>query len=244
MGLSMNASKTQLLLSANAGNVADVTMEVDRNTISPSNTIELLGVGYDRKLSTTPHVRLLLAAVRQRASVVARLANHLPRGKYLWQLSYGLVMGKFAHALAAVARPRLNSEDNASVTWSKIQVAFNNVARSITGVRMRDHVKISDLLNLAGITSANRMVVKAVSVKVWMCKHSDNGKEGARNHVGSLLFDDKKTHTAKKTGSARTGEITVPLRGVKPSSCTWPPCGTSRARCVRRPLKRQPRRPH
>jgi hypothetical protein len=67
-------------------------------------------------------------------------ANYLPRGKYQRQLSYGLVMGKFAHALAAVARPRLSNEDNASITWSKIQVAFNNVARSITGVRMRDHV--------------------------------------------------------------------------------------------------------
>jgi hypothetical protein len=56
MGLSMNASKTQLLLLADAGNVADVTMEVDGNTISPCSTIELLGVRYDRKLSTTPHV--------------------------------------------------------------------------------------------------------------------------------------------------------------------------------------------
>jgi hypothetical protein len=44
MGLSMNASKTQLLLSANAGNVTEVTMEVGGNTILPFNTIELLGV--------------------------------------------------------------------------------------------------------------------------------------------------------------------------------------------------------
>jgi hypothetical protein len=48
MGLSMKASKTQLLRSANAGNVAEVTMEVEGNTITPSNTIKLLGVGYDR----------------------------------------------------------------------------------------------------------------------------------------------------------------------------------------------------
>jgi hypothetical protein len=135
MGLSMNASKTQLLLSANAGNVAEVTMEVDGNTILPGSTIKLLGVRYDRKLSTTPHVWTLLAAVRQRASIVARLANHLPRGTYLQQLSYWLVMGKFAHALAAVARPRLDSENTASGIWSKIQVALNDVARSITGVR-------------------------------------------------------------------------------------------------------------
>jgi hypothetical protein len=60
------------------------------------DTIELLGVRYDRKLSTTPHIKALLAAVRQRASVVARLANHLPRGEYLQQPSYGLVVGKFS----------------------------------------------------------------------------------------------------------------------------------------------------
>jgi hypothetical protein len=124
MGLSMNATKTQLLLSAKAGNVSKVTVEVDGNTILPCNVIELLGVRYDRKLLTTPHVRSMLAAVRQRASVVVRLANHLPRGTYLRQLSYGLVMGKFAHALAAVAKPRLDHEDNTSVIWSRIQVAF------------------------------------------------------------------------------------------------------------------------
>jgi hypothetical protein len=99
MGLHMNASKTQLLFSSRAGNVTETPVEVDGSVIHPGNTIELLGVKYDRKLSTTPHVKALLVAVRQRASVVARLANHLPRGEYLRQLSYGLVVGKFSHAL-------------------------------------------------------------------------------------------------------------------------------------------------
>jgi hypothetical protein len=121
-----------------------------------------LGVRYDRKLSTSPHIKSLLAAVRQQASVIARRANHLPMGAYLRQLSYGLVMGKFLHALVAVLRPRLEQEDNASVTWTKIQVAFNDVARSVTGARRHDHVTVKDLLDLAGIESANRMVVKAI----------------------------------------------------------------------------------
>jgi hypothetical protein len=204
MGLSMNAAKTQLLLSTHAGNV---------KTIHPGNVMELLGVRYDRKLTTTPHIKSLLAAVRQRASVVARLANHLPRGAYLRQLSYGLVISKFSHALAAVARPRLENEDNASVIWSKIQVAFNDMARSITGARRRDHVPIPDLLDLARIKSANRMVVKAVAAKTWSCFHSNNGQDGSRNHVGSILFNDNKTATSKTTRLARTGQITVPLRG-------------------------------
>jgi hypothetical protein len=162
---------------------------------------------------TTPHVKSLLAALRQRASVVARLANHLPRGAYLRQLSYWLVMGKFSHALAAVARPRLERKDNASVIWSKIQVAFNDVARSITGARRRDHITIKDLLDLAGIESANKMVVKAIAAETWSCYHSNDKKDGAQNHVGSILFTNNKTATAKTTRSARTGQITVPLQG-------------------------------
>jgi hypothetical protein len=137
MGLSMNASKTQLLFSSRAGNVTETPVEVDGSVIHPVHNIELLGVRYDRKLSTAPHIKALHAAVRQRASVISRLVNHLPRGEYLRQLSYGLVVGKFSHALAAVARPRLEPEDNASVIWSGIQVAFNDVAQSISVARRR-----------------------------------------------------------------------------------------------------------
>jgi hypothetical protein len=137
----------------------------------------------------------------------------------------------------------------ASTTWSKIQVAFNNVNRTITGVQLCDQIKITNLLNLAGITSANRMVVKAVSVEAWMCKHNKDGKDGARNYVGSLLFDNNKTDKAKKTPlRKKTGEINVPLRGEDtgiPSLCTRqrPPCGTSWARCATPSQNRQPRRP-
>jgi hypothetical protein len=212
-GLSMNAGKTQLLFSSRAGNVADTTVEVDGSIIYPSDVIELLGVKYDRRLSTRPHAKALLAAVRQWASVVARLANHLPRGEYLRQLSYGLVVGKFSHALAAVARPRLEQEDNASVVWSGIQVALNDVTRSITGTRRRDHVHIEDLLAQAGLESANRMVVKAIAAETWGCFHSDDGRDGSQNHVGRIIFSDKRTATSKTTRSAKTGQVEVPLRG-------------------------------
>jgi hypothetical protein len=131
----------------------------------------------------------------------------------MWQLSYGLVVGKFSHALAAVARRRLEQEDNASMVWSGIQVALNDVARSITGTRRQDHVTIKDLLDQAGLESANRMVKKAITGETWSCLHSGDGNDGARNQVGRILFSDKRTATAKTTRSAKTGHIKVPLRG-------------------------------
>jgi hypothetical protein len=204
MGLSMNASKTQLLFSSRAGNVTETPVEVDGSVIHPVDTIELLGVRYDRKLSTTPHIKALLAAVRQCASVVARLANHLPRGEYLQQLSYGLVVGKFSHALAAVVRPRLGPKDNASVTWSRIQVVLNDVARIITGARRRDHIRIKDLLAQAGLESANRTVVKTIANETWGCFYSDYGRNSPKNHVSKLLFTDKRMVTTKNKRSAKT----------------------------------------
>jgi hypothetical protein len=44
MGLSMNASKTQLLFSSRAGNVTETPVEVDGSVIYPVDSIELLGV--------------------------------------------------------------------------------------------------------------------------------------------------------------------------------------------------------
>jgi hypothetical protein len=99
------------------------------------------------------------------------------------------------------------------VIWSAIQVAFNDVARSITGARRRDHVRIEDLLAQAGLESTNRMVVKAVAAEMWSCFPSNDGKDGARNHVRRILFSDKRTGTAKTTRSAKNGQIEVPLRG-------------------------------
>jgi hypothetical protein len=112
-----------------------------------------------------------------------------------------------------VARPRLEQEDNASVVWSGIQVALNDVARSITGTRRRNHVHIEDLLAQAGLESANRMVVKAIAAETWVCFHSDDGRDGSRNHVGRINFSDKRNATSKTTRSAKTGQVEVPLRG-------------------------------
>jgi hypothetical protein len=45
--LLMNASNMHLLLSTNAGNVANISMMVDGNTITPGNNIKLLGIKYN-----------------------------------------------------------------------------------------------------------------------------------------------------------------------------------------------------
>jgi hypothetical protein len=79
-GLAMNGAKTQLLVSSNAGPDAGLTVHVDGNDIVCGHTLELLGVCYDRKLTAAPHVENMTKTTKQRAALIARLAQHLPQG--------------------------------------------------------------------------------------------------------------------------------------------------------------------
>jgi hypothetical protein len=168
-----------------------------------------------------------IGATKQSAAVIARLVNHIPGGRYLRQLAMGLVNGKLCHALAAYATPRLpapsGEAENPSTLYHQIQVAYNRVARSITGVKIRDRVSIPDLLERADMPSVNGMVVNAITMETWSCRHSNNGGNGAKNFVGSTIFD---TGKAVKTTRAATSRMAViPLRGrdtfVSNGAKTW-----------------------
>jgi hypothetical protein len=169
----------------------------------------------------------MLLSTTQRAAVFARLVNHIPHGSYLRQLAMGLVNRKLCHALAAYASPRLpalsGEAENPSTVYHQIQVAYNRVARSITGVKLRDRVSVLDLLERADIPSINGMVVNAVAMETWNCRHSSNGGNGAKNFVGSLIFDTGEA--IKTTRAATAGMANIPLRGrdtfVSNGARTW-----------------------
>jgi hypothetical protein len=59
-------------------------------------------------------------------------------------------MGKIAHCLPVVVRPRFPGSTAAPPeALSQVQVAVNDVARSVVGCRREDHVAIVDLLEAA-----------------------------------------------------------------------------------------------
>jgi hypothetical protein len=107
--------------------------------------------------------------------------------------------------------------------YHQIQVAYNRVARSITGVRIRDRVSVPNLLKRAGIPGMNAMVINAVTTETWNCKHSSDGGNGAKNFVGAVIFDTGEAVKATRATSA--GMATIPLRGrytfVSNGARTW-----------------------
>jgi hypothetical protein len=210
--LVMNAGKTQLLVTSSGKDLTDFTVMVDGKAILPSNEFELLGVKYDRQFSTAPHDAMVALAARQRASLIARLTHHVPRGHYLKQLAAGLVLGKVGHALPAVTTPRLSTADGGpNKSYKRVQTALNDVARSITGTKRKDQVRVEDLLEAAKIPSVNAMSRLSVATEAWKAFHSRDGVNGGRNPIGEFMFDGDRTIRTTRAGTS--GIIPIPLRG-------------------------------
>ena len=100
----------------------------------------------DFKLSLEPYLAANARVARVRATMVTRLAYYLPRGCCISQPAKVIILGKVGYGVAAVSAPRLEGVTaNPSANNMAIQVAINDIARSISGCSRRD-VKIQDLL--------------------------------------------------------------------------------------------------
>jgi hypothetical protein len=142
-GLALNGAKTQVMVGGKAKARDTFTINVDGAEVKPSNSFELLGITFDRQFTVRPYLHCLAREARFRAGRVAQLSQQIPCGQLLWQLGSGLLMGKLAHCLSVMARPRLpGSTGSIPEALASIQVAVNNVACSVVSHRREDHIPL------------------------------------------------------------------------------------------------------
>jgi hypothetical protein len=121
----------------------------------------------------------------------------------------------YGHCLPVVARPRLLGSTAATPeSLAQVQVAVNNVSRSVVGCRRKDHFTIVDLLEAAKYLSLNQQAVKATAMSAWTSFQSCDGASGTRNPVGDAMFSGAELPTARASRSATAGEVRVRTRGL------------------------------
>jgi hypothetical protein len=209
-GLKLNAGKTQLMVATpkSKRKVNSLSVCIEGTSVEASEEVNLLGVKITADLSMASQSLAVAASARQRAGMVRRLTHYVPRGPYLKQLAYGLVMGKVAYAAAAVASPRLDLSGSAMAGEKSTQTAINDVARSLTGNRRADHVPIDDLLSKAAFTSYNELVVKATAMETWKAYWSTDGPDGSRNPLGLIMFGSRENpNISQRSSRSRTANI-------------------------------------
>ncbi len=139
-------------------------------------------------LSTCPSPRALvslLSSTRAMTSLARRLSLHLPPDS-LRMVMAALYRGKVGYG-CLVLRPRFESSDPTSAPMAQLQVAVNDLARSIIGTKRSDRLKVEELLPDAGLISVNRLVIYTIATECWRALNQRDVSHGPLNPLGLLL---------------------------------------------------------
>ena len=128
------------------------------------DTLDFLGVKFDRKLRSDPHIRSLISATALLAGITRHLSVHLPP-EVACDVVSALLVGKLNYGIAAAFFPRLSSDDSRASLSSDLQTRVNDVARAIMGLGRASSPPITDLLKETGLPSVNRLAVRSVAIE-------------------------------------------------------------------------------
>ena len=117
LGLSLNPTKTQLLLHGKVLGSGEEDFKVSQVTIPPSKTLTLLGFTFDQKLCPQPYLKALYNSVLYRKHTIWRLSAHLPP-HVLKMFARAVALGKFRTYLHLALQVRLQEADTCS-GWGK-----------------------------------------------------------------------------------------------------------------------------
>ncbi len=192
--LSLSAEKTQVLWSGLPQMSKEPEVSVGETLVKPSPCIELLGVVFDRNLSSNPFIRLQHRASAPILATVRRLSRYLPQA-HLAQVASALLVGKLSYAASATFMPRLTVDEPANSAIQKLQVCMNEAARTILGVTKLDKIHTETLLCKAGLPSINRLVVKGIATECWRAINMGTP-------LGRLILGGQKSFRATRMASS------------------------------------------
>ena len=176
-GLCLNENKTQFLQLGGR---------------DKGSSLDFLGVELDSKLSFEAHNTRVLNDIKARIGMIRRLSAYIPRGPILQQIAQAIVIGRLQCA-AWITRsvhglPGSHIRSSPSFT-SDVQIALNDLARVLLGVKRSDHIRTSDLADRAGLPTINQLVIRGAATAAWTAA---NG--GPLRHL--LLLPDGRTRAA------------------------------------------------
>ena len=162
--LSLNPEKTQLMW-VNSGKMSSC-VSVGSSLVSSVDLIEVLGIKFDRGLSSNPHIQKLISSVASLTGVTRCLRVDLPPD-LVAEVMEALLVGKITYGAAAVLYPQLDCGSPCSTLLSTLQVCVNDAAKVVCGLKRTDHLPIAQLLASSGLLSVDRLAVRSVAIEAW-----------------------------------------------------------------------------
>ena len=82
-------------------------------------------------------------------------------------VAWALVIGKLQCSAWVTRKVRLASNETVTAEAAETQIAINDLARVLLGLRRAQHVRVEDLMAKSGLPTVNQLVVQQSAVAAW-----------------------------------------------------------------------------
>ena len=131
--------------------------------------ITILGVKFSSKDIFKSHLEMMVGEVKK--GLVRRLRAALPQGP-LNDAARALVFGRAQGNAWVTLTARLETGKGPTSQGARqIQIALNDLARAVLGVRKDKKVTIQRLLTRTGFPTVNELVVEQSAMAAWKAQH-------------------------------------------------------------------------
>lgn len=145
----------------------DKTQRMRIDPSSKTRELNILGLTLDCDGQFKTHHEKMHKATNQRIGAIKNLRACLSAGRDEKLIARSAVYGKLQTNVWITREIRLNPNDTIPGHEKELLVTLNRLARHLTGDKRIDHIRISDLLDRAGLPTINELVVARSALAAW-----------------------------------------------------------------------------
>ena len=144
--------------------------------MSPRNLFNQLGVIINESESWEDQISGkggVLSALSQRLFLIRRLKNQMSKER-LTKVADSLWTSRARYGLQLYGQVRLTNDDVLTGQLEKLQLAQNNLLRTMENVRIKDKVSIKTMLEKNKMLSINQMHAQVKLTEMWKANNHQN----------------------------------------------------------------------
>ena len=171
-GLVANPSKTTLLI-LNHKSDEPVSIKIGTDVVKQEVDAKLLGVQISENQKWSKQITRtggVISALNQRNFLIRRLSNHINKSQ-LEKVADSIWTSKMRYGLQLYGPVRKLIEDPQNGDMEKLQIAQNNLMRTLENVRVKDKVSIKSLLEKTKMLSVNQTMAQIKLTEMWKSKN-------------------------------------------------------------------------
>ena len=169
-GLVANPGKTSLMIIRPKGTKPSTKIKItlEGKEITESTCERILGIKVSNNLQWEPQIAKVKQKINHGLYLLKRLQTNLDR-KSLKVLSEGLVTShlRYCNTTYLSHKTQLSKNEACNKDMKSLQILQNKLLRIVLGVKLKDKVSISSMLDELGMLSVNQMVCMSILMETW-----------------------------------------------------------------------------